>query len=99
MNETKYSTYELRSRAIQALESGLSLLDVAQAYGINRTTLYRWKVRHDQAGGPQGLLRRPGSGRPRKLQELSTQQWRDIVLQPAQVFGFETDFWTTKRVH
>jgi transposase len=99
MDEPKYSTYELRSRAIQALECGLSVLDVAQAYGIDRTTLYRWRVRHDRAGGPQGLLRRPGSGRPRKLHELSTQQWRDIVLQPAQAFGFETDFWTTKRVH
>jgi transposase len=99
MKEAKYSTYELRVRAVQALEAGLPAFQVAAAYGVDRTTLYRWKVRHDNAGGPQGLRRSPGSGRPRKLQGLTTQQWRDIVLKPASAFGFETDFWTAKRVH
>jgi transposase len=98
MKEAKYSTYELRVRAVRALQSGMPAVEVAAAYGIDRTTLYRWKVRHDEAG-PQGLLRQRGSGRPRTLQELTAQQWRDIVLQPAQAFGFETDFWTTRRVH
>src|SRR5262245_59225533 len=99
MSEAKYSTYELRVRAVQALQSGMPAVEVAAAYGIDRTTLYRWKVRHDEAAGPQGLLRRRGSGRPRKLQELTAHQWRDVVLQPAGAFGFETAFWTTRRVH
>jgi transposase len=99
MKEAKYSTYELRTRAVQALGAGMPVLLVAQAYGVDRTTLYRWRVQHDQAGGPEGLLRRPGSGRPRKLQELTPDQWRDIVLKPATAFGFETDFWTARRVH
>jgi transposase len=99
MKEAKYSTYELRVRAVGALRSGMPAVEVAAAYGIDRTTLHRWKVRHDEAAGPQGLLRHRGSGRPRKLQELTPQQWRDIVLQPAQAFGFETDVWTTRRVH
>src|SRR5215213_7406357 len=99
MNETKSTTYELRVRAVGALRSGMPAVEVAAAYGIDRTTLHRWKVRHDEAAGPQGLLRHRGSGRPRKLQELTPQQWRDIVLQPAQAFGFETDVWTTRRVH
>jgi transposase len=99
MREAKYSTFEVRARAVAALHSGMSALQVAAAYGIDRTTLYRWKVRHDDAGGAHGLLRCPGSGRPRKLQELTAQQWRDIVLKPAKDFGFETDFWTARRVH
>jgi len=99
MKEPKYSTHELRVRAIQALRDGMSVSQVAQAYQVDRTTLYRWKVRYDRAGGTQGLLRSPGSGRPRKLQNLTPQQWREMVLQPASTFGFETDFWTAKRLH
>ena len=77
----------------------MPVFQVAHAYGVDRTTLYRWRVQYDQAGGPEGLFRRPGSGRPRKLQEMTPQQWRDIVLKPATAFGFETDFWTARRVH
>jgi transposase len=99
MNETKYSTYELRIRAVQAVQDGMPVSQVAQAYQVDRTTLYRWKVRFDRSGGTQGLLRSPGSGRPRKLQNLTMEQWRQMVLQPASNFGFETDFWTAKRVH
>jgi len=99
MNKAKYSTYELRIRAVQALREGMSVAQVAQAYQVDRTTLYRWRVRYEQGDGIQGLLRAPGSGRPRKLQELSAQQLHDIVLQPASAFNFETDFWTAKRLH
>jgi len=99
MKTTTYSTHELRVRAIQALQDGMPLTQVAQAYQVDRTTLYRWKVRFEQAGGTQGLLRSPGSGRPRKLQNLSLSQWREMVLKPASTFGFETDFWTAKRIH
>jgi transposase len=99
MKEAKYSTYELRTRAVQAFQAGMPVSLVAQAYGVDRTTLYRWRVQYDQAGGTEGLLRRPGSGRPRKLQELTTERWRGIVLKPATTFGFETDFWTARRVH
>lgn len=99
MSETQSSTYELRVRAVQALREGMPISQVAKAYQVDRTTLYRWRVRYDQAEGPQGLLRTSGSGRPRKLQQLTLQQWRDLVLQPASNFGFETDFWTAKRLH
>jgi transposase len=99
MKDTKYSTYELRARAVQALHDGMPVSQVAQAYQIDRTTLFRWRLRFEQAGGAKGLLRVAGSGRPRKLQDWTAQQWRDVVLQPASAFGFETDFWTAKRLH
>jgi transposase len=99
MNETKYSSYELRIRAVQALRDGMTVSQVAQAYQVDRTTLYRWRTRYERAEGTRGLLRAPGSGRPRKLQEFTPERWRGIVLQPASSFGFETDFWTAKRLH
>ncbi len=99
MSDIQASTCELRVRAVQALQEGVPISQVAKAYQVDRTTLYRWRVRYDQAEGSQGLLRTPGSGRPRKLQHLTPQQWRELVLQPASNFGFETDFWTAKRLH
>jgi transposase len=99
MQEAKYSTYELRVRAIQALQDGMPVFQVCQAYQVDRTTLYRWRIRYERAEGSQGLLRAPGSGRPRKLQPFTPKQFRDLVVQPASTFGFESDFWTAKRLH
>jgi len=58
-----------------------------------------WRGPYHAQGGNEGLSRQPGSGRPRKLQELTLDQWREVVLQPASAFGFETDFWTSRRLH
>ncbi len=38
------------------------------------------------------------SGRPRKLEDLNRRKLRSIVLKPASKFGFETDFWTCRRL-
>jgi transposase len=99
MQEAKYSTYEVRVRAVQAVQGGMAVTQVAQAYQIDRTTLHRWLARYHLMGGPRGLTRLHGSGRPRKLQEMTPEQWRAVILEPASSFGFETDFWTAKRVH
>lgn len=76
----------------------MSIVAVASAYQVDRTTLFRWRQRYD-AEGEAGLTRRGGSGRPRKLSEFSEDVWYEIVLQPASAFGFETDLWTVRRVH
>jgi transposase len=70
---------------------------VAQAFGSDRTTIHRWVLRF-QTHGPCGLLRKPGNGRPRKLAELDQDLLQDIVLSPTSDFGYETDFWTTRRL-
>jgi transposase len=93
-----YSTLEVRVRAVNAVQEGLPVSQVALAYGIDRTTLHRWLRRHDD-DGDAGLQRRPVSGRPRKLQSISEYNLKRIVLAPASRFGFETDLWTVGRVH
>jgi len=92
-----YSTYEVRKRAVQAVLQGLGVVAVAQAYGTDRTTLFRWVSRY-YTEGDDGLRRRAGSGRPRKLEQLDADTLREIVLAPASRFGFETDLWTVGRV-
>lgn len=98
MSEELYSTYEVRTRAVAALERGLPIGELAVAYGVDRTTLYRWRDRFN-ARGESGLERQPGSGRPRKLTELDDWGLLAIVLQRASVFGYETDLWTVARLH
>lgn len=98
MNASAYSTCEIRGRAVEALVRGVSVTDVALAYRVDRTTLFRWRQRYELEGN-SGLERRGGSGRPRKLAELAEDVCYDIVMQPASAFGFETDLWTVRRVH
>ena len=98
MSEGLYSSYEMRCRAVQAVRGGMPVGEVARAYGTHRTTMFRWMTRYD-AEGVDGLQRRPGSGRPRLLEELDEQELRALVLKPASEFGYETDLWTVRRLH
>jgi len=98
MSEEGYSTFEVRIRAVQAVERGWAVSEAADAFGIARRTLHRWLYRYEE-NGEAGLARKPGSGRPRKLEDMEEGELRTIVLQPASTFGYETDLWTVGRLH
>jgi transposase len=99
MSQGRYSSYDLRIRAVEAVVGrGLTVTEVAEAYDTDRTTLFRWIKRYRQ-DGENGLYRRAGSGRPRKVKELIGERLWNLVLQPATHFGYETDLWTVGRVH
>jgi transposase len=98
MSEEGYSTYEIRVRAVYAVQRGWPIGQTADCYGVSRRTLHRWLVRYGR-DGHNGLHRKKGSGRPRKLEELTEDDWRAIVLERASAFGYETDLWTVGRVH
>lgn len=98
MSDGTYSTYDIRVRAIRAVrEEHMPVTLVAQAYGADRSTVHRWLSRFDTQGDA-GLVRRPVSGRPRKVASLDREALRKIVLTPASTYGYETDFWTTRRL-
>jgi transposase len=94
----KYSTYEVRERAIRAVLKGHGISEVAATYGIHRSTLHRWVNRYEERGSFEGLARRPGSGRHRILDKKMLKRLYRIVLRPATEFGYETDFWTCRRL-
>jgi transposase len=97
MCQGRYSTLEMRSQAVLAVERGQPIGQVADAYGFDRTTLFRW-VRRCEAQGSRGLRRQAGSGRPRLLPAFDMEELNDVVLEPASQFGFETDLWTVGRL-
>jgi transposase len=92
-----YSTYEIRQRAVEAVLRGMGISLVAEVFGTDRTTIYRWLQRYELEG-EKGLERKPGSGRPRILEGLTESQLRLVILRPATDFGYETDLWTVGRV-
>ncbi len=83
---------------MKALLSGQRMVDVANAYQVDYSTLYRWRARHRNGEGFSGLKRKEGSGRRRILTFEGFEQLVNIVLQPATEFGHETDFWTCRRL-
>lgn len=97
MSDGTHLSADVRGRAVRAVQDGMSRTAVAAAYGVERTTLYRWMQKYE-VDGQTGLERKPGSGRCRKLEELEENELRAIVLKGAQHFGYETDLWTVGRL-
>ena len=50
MDHGRYSSYDVRMRAVNALVRGLPVGEVADAYGTDRTTLFRWMQRYREGG-------------------------------------------------
>jgi transposase len=97
MSEGSHLTTEIRQRAATAVVDGMAITSVAAALGVDRKTVSRW-VSKFRNNGSEALHRRAGSGRPRKLAELTEGELLEIVLQGAMAFGFESDLWTVARL-
>ena len=69
----------MRLRAVHAVQDGMAVDEVAKAYHIHRSTLYRGLENYTKKGGNNGLVRKPGSGRPRKLKDLNCDKLKSIV--------------------
>ena len=94
----KHSNYDLRSRAVQAVFSGQSIDSVAKSLRFDRSTIHRWLQRYDKCQRVESLTPKPRSGRPRTWSKRERQQLIKDLLKPASEFGFETDFWTCRRL-
>lgn len=97
MSDGTHLSTVIRERATLAVVEGMGVSTVAAAYGVDRKTVSRWVAKYVNFG-PNALDRKEGSGRPRKLEELSEKELSKIVLQGATAFGFETDLWTVGRL-
>lgn len=94
----KYSTYDVRVRAVKAVLMGQRKIDVAIAYQVDYSTLYRWCQRCIRQQDFSELERKSGSGRPNILDFNHRKQLAEIVMKPASIFGYVTDFWTCRRL-
>jgi len=97
MRRKKSSTFNIRVQSVKSYREGMSAASIAKVHGVHRGTLHRWIARYESGKGEKGLVRKPVSGRPRKLGNLDKTNLTSIILKPASQFGFETDFWTCAR--
>lgn len=97
MGQGRHTDFDVRVRAVNAVKRGLPIGQVADTFGVDRTTLFRWLQRF-RKNGRDGLQRQTGSGRPCLLEDLTEADLRRLILFPASDFGYETDLWTVGRV-
>ena len=86
-----------RFKAIELLNSGWTQNQVAQAYGVNQTTVSSWKRAYDQKG-ESGLVLKDHPGKKPFLSKSQEEQLKGYLDKGASCFGFIGDFWTQKRV-
>jgi transposase len=86
-----------RRRALQLLDQGLSLHDVARQIGCSASSVMRWRDQRDAIG--EGVFQvRASPGRPRKLTERERRRLVKLLLQGPLAHGYRTDLWTTQRI-
>ncbi len=92
----RHSSIQLRETAVAASEK-ITTTSVAESYGIHRSTVYRWLNKKKKT---HSLERQntPGSGRPSKLSLADIKKLTKYILKPASHYGYDTDFWTIKRI-
>lgn len=84
----------LRIRAVNKVRAGESPEVVAQAIGVNRTTIYDWLAKH-RDGGLSALKERKAPGRIPKLDGKKIKWIFDILTQKSpQQLKFEYALWT-----
>jgi len=86
-----------RVRAGRLLLKGKKPVEVAQALGVARQTVYRWKAVLDE-GGIDALRDMAAPGRPGRLEGYQLQELARALLKKPSAYGFETELWTLKRV-
>jgi transposase len=86
-----------RRRAMELLDTGLKVVEVAAVVGSSTSSVSRWKqTRADN--GPAALAAKPVPGRARKLQEVECQQLLELLLKGARAYGYPNELWTLKRI-
>ena len=88
----------LRVRAVDRIEGGAHPERVAEALGINRSTVYGWLAKYRE-GGVEALRARPVPGRPPKLNGRQLRRlYRLIVGKDPRQLSFEFALWTREMV-
>jgi transposase len=88
----------IRIRAVQQIENGARVEDVAATLGLARSTVFGWVAKYRE-GGVEALAARPVPGRPPKLSGAQLARLYHLIVgrDPRQL-SFEFALWTREMV-
>ena len=87
---------ELRRRqAIQAVQAGDSVKDVARINGVQPRSIYRWLLLAEE---PDGLAAKAHPGPATRLSLQQQQELEQLLRQGAKAHGWPNELWTTQRI-
>lgn len=86
-----------RSIAVELLQDGKTLTEVADLLNVSVSSVKRWKKAFQQ-GGLAALAPKRHPGPKSKLSLSQRRRLREIVLRGPLSAGFHTDLWTCRRV-
>ena len=86
-----------RHRALQLLDEGRSLNEVAGLVGCYASSVMRWRDAR-RRGGEEALKVIVPPGRPCKLSAKERERLLELLLQGAMAHGYRTELWTTQRI-
>lgn len=84
-----------RRQAVQAVQQGDKVKDVARIMGVHPRSVYQWLA---QARVPGGLDAKPHPGSPTRLDVEQQRQLEILLLQGAKAHGWTNELWTTRRI-
>lgn len=86
-----------RRRALELLDEGFSLHEVARRIGCQASSVMRWRDRRDQVG--ERVYEVGASpGRPPKLSPVQKRRLVRLIAKGPLAHGYKTDVWTCDRV-
>lgn len=86
-----------RRRAAECFQAGESLRTVADRFGVDTSSVKRWK-RAWREGGVDALSAKPHPGGVSKLTDGERDKLVDLVVAGPLAAGFKTDLWTCERI-
>jgi len=86
-----------RFQAIRLRSKGWKVNDIAEAFGLHRTSVSRWFTKMNRHG-IKSLKSTRAKGKESKLKKQERKKITEWLKKPATDLGFETPLWTCKRV-
>jgi transposase len=89
---------ERRKRASALKQEGWPQKEIARALGVSEGAVSQWLKRAREAGGVEGLKRRPAPGVAPRLRVEQRAQLPALLARSAAAYRFRGDVWTARRV-
>src|SRR5919107_370209 len=87
-----------RLRTFELKQQGWSQQRKADALGVSKAAVSRWKKRARAGGGVQALKPRPAPGARPRLSEEQRARVPELLERGAEAHGFRAEVWTCERV-